>query len=71
MYVTYVPSSGEEIADNFSHETEHVDGRVRTSCYGVTQLIWYMILPGIQETQFTCKSFWSWQPTFITSLYVR
>lgn len=66
MYVTYVPSSGEEIADNFSHETEHVDGRVRTNCYGVTtHLIRYLILPEIQKIQFTCKSNWSQCPTFI------
>jgi hypothetical protein len=36
MYVIYFPSSDEEIEDNFSHETEHVDGRVRTSYYCVT-----------------------------------
>ena len=50
MHGTFFPSSDEETADNFPQETEHVCGRVRTSCYDVTtHLIQCLILPGIQK----------------------
>lgn len=72
MHGTFFPSSDEEIADNFPQETEHVCGRARTGSYDIkTHLIQYLILPGIQKIQLTCKCFWRQYPTFITTLYPR
>ena len=49
--------------------TQACGGRVRTSNSDVTNhRLQYLILPGVQKIQLTCKGFWMQCPNFIASL---